>query len=89
MEKYVPHLGHFSIVEACEQAGCPICTIRKNAVSTYLQAILSHYVDDPDMRERLCHAWGYCHTHAWMLSTVERGNLLTVAVMYHVSPFRI
>ncbi len=82
MEKYVPHLGHFSLIEACNQVGCPICTIEHNAVSTYLQAILSHYVDDSDMRERLCLTWGYCHTHARMLPTVERGNLLTIAVMY-------
>ena len=83
MNTYTPHLGDVSLLEACHQPGCPICGIRKNAVTTYLQMVLYAYVDDPEMREYLCNSWGYCQTHAWMLPTVERGNLLTVAVMYH------
>jgi hypothetical protein len=83
MKKYAPHLGHFSLIEACAQTGCPICFVGKNAVQHYLVMVLYDYVDDPDLREYLCNAWGYCHTHAWMLSSVERGNLLTIALMYH------
>lgn len=81
-KKYTPHLGHFSLVEACAESGCPICFISEKAIKHYLAMILYDYVDDPDLREQLCDAWGYCHKHAWMLPGVERGNLLTVAVMY-------
>ncbi|MBD3308850.1 hypothetical protein GF339_20760 [candidate division KSB3 bacterium] len=82
MDKYTPHLGHFALVEACAQPGCPVCFLRKDAVTTSLRMVLADYVDDPDLRQELCDSLGYCGKHAWMLPAIERGNLLTVAVMY-------
>ena len=69
MKKYTPHLGQASLVEACGQPGCPICSISKKSINTYLQTVLAAYVDAPDLRQQLCDSWGYCHNHAWMLST--------------------
>ncbi len=83
MKKYTPHLGQASLVEACAQSGCPICGIGKKSVNAYLQMVMAAYVDAPDLRQQLCDSWGYCHNHAWMLSTVERGNLLTISIMYN------
>ena len=44
--------------------------------------VLGGYVDAPDLRQQLCDSWGYCHKHAWGLSKVERGNVLTISIMY-------
>ncbi|MCP4397181.1 MAG: hypothetical protein GY801_07770 [bacterium] len=82
MKKYVPHLGHFSIIDACKEPGCPICVIKRRTVTYYLSQVLADYVDAPDLRQELCDSWGYCREHAWSLSEVERGNILTVAIMY-------
>ncbi len=82
MKDYVPHLGDVAVLEACAQPGCPICSLKNESERKYLVLVLHDYVDAPDLREEFCHAWGYCHTHAWSLSTLERGNLLTVAIMY-------
>jgi hydrogenase maturation factor len=45
MKKYTPHLGQASLVEACGQPGCPICSISKKLIHTYLQMVLAAYVD--------------------------------------------
>ena len=82
MKDYVPHLGDVAVLEACSQPGCPICRLKSESERKYLVLALHDYVDAPDLREEFCHAWGYCHAHAWGLSTLERGNLLTVAIMY-------
>ncbi|GAK54078.1 hypothetical protein U14_05355 [Candidatus Moduliflexus flocculans] len=82
MKDYVPHLGDVAVLEACAQPGCPICRLKNESERKYLVLVLHDYVDAPDLREEFCQAWGYCHAHAWGLSTLERGNLLTVAIMY-------
>ena len=82
MKDYAPHLGDVSVLDACAQPGCPICHLKNESARKYLVLVLHDYVDAPDLREEFCHAWGYCHAHAWELSTLERGNLLTVAIMY-------
>ena len=82
MKKYTPHLGHFSLVDACKEPGCPICSISRKTVTHYLSQVLADYVDAPELRAELCNSMGYCRDHAWSLSEVERGNILTVALMY-------
>ena len=82
MKKYTPHLGEASLLDACAQPGCPICVISQNSVNLSLMMVLHDYVDAPDLREAVCASWGYCRAHAWGLSALERGNILTVAIMY-------
>ena len=82
MKKYTPHLGHFSITDACKEPGCPICSISRKTVNLYLSQVLADYVDAPELRAELCDSLGFCREHAWSLSEVERGNILTVALMY-------
>ena len=82
MKKYTPHLGQFSIVDACQEPGCPICFVSRSTVTLYLSQVLADYVDAPELRQELCNSMGYCREHAWSLSEVERGNTLTIALMY-------
>ena len=48
----------------------------------YLDAILYDCVTDPDIRDELRLSLGYCYTHAWQLSTVGRGYLLGISIIY-------
>ncbi len=82
MQQYAPHLGHATIIQACEEPGCPVCFLVKKSVNMYLAMVLAGYVDAPDLRQQLCDSWGYCHKHAWELSKVEHGNILTISIMY-------
>lgn len=83
MKKYAsPHLGYFDVVEACREPGCPICRLSRQEVKKYLDAILYDCVTDPDIRDVLRASQGYCHTHGWQLSTVGRGYLLGISILY-------
>jgi hypothetical protein len=83
MKKYSsPHLGYFDVVEACQEPGCPVCRLSSREVKKYLDAILYDCVTDPDIRDELRRTLGYCHMHAWQLSTVGRGYLLGVSIIY-------
>ena len=77
-----PHLGYFDVVEACGETGCPICRLSRREVKKYLDAILYDCVTDPDIRDVLRDSLGYCHTHGWQLSTVGRGYLLGISIIY-------
>ena len=83
MNKYSSlHLGYFDVVEACGESGCPICRLSRREVKKYLDAILYDCVTDPDIRDGLRDSLGYCHTHGWQLSTVGRGYLLGISIIY-------
>jgi hypothetical protein len=83
MKKYAaPHLGYFDVIEACGEPGCPICRLSRREVKKYLDAILYDCVTDPGIRDVLRRSRGYCHTHGWQLSTVGRGYLLGIAILY-------
>ncbi len=83
MNKYSsPHLGYFDVVEACQESGCPICRLSRREVKKYLDAILYDCVTDPGIRDVLRLSRGYCHTHGWQLSTVGRGYLLGISILY-------
>lgn len=83
MKKYSsPHLGYFDVVDACKDSGCPVCRLSRREVKKYLDAILYDCVTDPDIRDELRRTLGYCHTHAWQLSSVGRGYLLGISIIY-------
>jgi hypothetical protein len=57
-------IGYFRLVEACEQAGCPVCTALENDSRRALDALLYEHVTDGETRRRLRQAWGLCGWHA-------------------------
>jgi hypothetical protein len=66
-EKFV---GYFRLVEACAQAGCPVCRSVEQDGRRYLEALICEQVTDPDTRRRLHASWGFCNWHTWMLLEV-------------------
>jgi len=55
------------LIEACAQAGCPICRLTDASVSRYLDALMYELVNDIEMRDRLRRSLGFCNTHAHQL----------------------
>ena len=61
------HTPYFELVEAQEQAGCPICRLVYKATDRYLDSILYEAVLDPDVRSKLKESYGFCREHVAML----------------------
>jgi len=64
-------IGYFRLVEACEQAGCPVCTSLENDSRRALETLLYEHVTDGETRQRLRQAWGLCSWHA---ASLRDGN---------------
>jgi hypothetical protein len=63
-EKFI---GYFDFIEACAQAGCPVCRSLDQDGRRYLEAFIYEQVTDPDTRRRLHASCGFCNWHTWML----------------------
>ncbi len=76
-----PSMAFFDLVEACRDAGCPVCRLGREAAADTLDAILYESVNDPGIRDSLRRSWGFCAEHAPMLRQVEHAAG-GVAIMY-------
>lgn len=75
------HTPYFELVEAQEQAGCPICRLVHKATDRYLDSILYEAVLDPDVRLKLKESYGFCREHVGMLRC-KPGRALGIALIY-------
>ncbi len=71
---------YFDLLNACREAGCPICRLSQRAVQSYVDAILYESVNDPDVQSQIVAARGYCNQHAWLLPEGQ-GRSLGVAIL--------
>lgn len=69
------------LIEACAQAGCPVCRLTEASVSRYLDALMYELVNDIEMRDRLRRSLGFCNTHAHQLLKAV-GVSLGIAILY-------
>lgn len=60
-------VGHVHLVDACAEAGCPVCRCVAESSRRYLAAVVYEQVNDPETRRHLRASWGLCNWHAWML----------------------
>ena len=75
------HTPYFELVDAQAQPGCPICRLAYKATDRYLDSLLYEAVLDPEVRDKLKRAQGFCRDHADMLSR-RPGRALGVALIY-------
>ncbi len=69
------------VQEALASGGCPVCRLSAHAVQRFLDNFLYERVNDPQTRELIQAAWGFCPQHAWMLPS-QRHPVLGVAIVY-------
>jgi len=74
------HTVYYELLDACAVSGCPICALTLTAVTSYLQAITYEHVNDPEFRDAIVAARGYCNDHSWRLR--ELRVALGTALMY-------
>jgi hypothetical protein len=73
-------MAYFDVIEACSEAGCPLCRLSQRASERYVNAVLYEMVNDPKVRADFCAARGYCNRHAWMMPE-GYGRSLGIALM--------
>ena len=74
------HTVYFELIDACKQGGCPICTMTLATVARYLDSVIYENVTDPQTRDGVTAARGYCNDHSWTLR--DMGAALGTALMY-------
>jgi len=73
---------YFSIVEACEKDGCPLCRVEQDAALKFLETLFYEQINEFEVRERLRKSLGLCHEHAWLSADGMTGNALGLAILY-------
>lgn len=73
---------YYSIVEACDKDGCPLCRVEQDAVLKFLDTLFYEQINELEVRERLRKSLGLCHEHAWFAADGMQGNALGLAILY-------
>jgi Family of unknown function (DUF6062) len=75
------HTVYFELLDACRRGGCPICTMTLDTVARYLDILIYENVNDPQTRDAVVAAGGYCNDHSWQLRATS-GAAFGTALMY-------
>jgi hypothetical protein len=59
------HTSYFELVEALATGGCPICGLVERSGRHQLSSLAYDQVNDPQVRDHLRRARGFCRRHAW------------------------
>lgn len=73
----------YKLLEACRQAGCPVCRVEQESVERYLDNQFYEHVNSPRWRDRLRASLGFCHEHAWLAVDKRLGDALGFTIIYH------
>jgi hypothetical protein len=74
---------YYSLLEASQKPGCPVCRVTLFLVDRYLNALFYESVNDIPTRAHLRKSRGFCSNHAWRLLDGEVGNALGISIIYH------
>jgi len=80
MRKPRRHAAEHDLLEALDQAGCPVCRLAGEAVDALLQSICYEQVNDLELREQLRAEGGFCPEHARRFLAQPNGPLATAIV---------
>jgi hypothetical protein len=69
-------------LEACREAGCPICHLEQKNVERYLENQFYENVNSPKWRDRLRVSHGFCREHAWLGVNQRLGDALGYSIIY-------
>jgi hypothetical protein len=67
-------------VSADAESACAVCCLVRRSVARSLRAFFAEFVNDPQAREKLRRARGFCAEHTALLATL--GDALAVAILY-------
>jgi hypothetical protein len=70
----VEHLEDIRLGDVMAASGCPICGVRRMAVSRFLDGLLGESVTDVGFRRDLTRARGFCDRHTHALHAADRAR---------------
>jgi hypothetical protein len=73
--------SYYQLREALQQPGCALCRLEAAAVERFLDGLLYAQVNDPESRDRIRRARGFCPEHTWQL--LRPGASLGIAILTH------
>lgn len=68
------HTIYFSLLDALQEQGCPLCRLVLDGQAWYLDMLSHEGVNDPGLRAHLRSARGFCHHHAWQFTREVRNG---------------
>jgi uncharacterized protein DUF6062 len=81
-------IGDVELADALTSSGCPLCRVRHQAASRYLESLLWENVNDTGFRKRLATGRGFCRIHVRQLLKAERvqsGGSVGAAILFAAS----
>jgi hypothetical protein len=78
----MPTTTFHDLVEACGQAGCPVCRLEARTLERYIGNVFYESVNDIKTREYLRGHLGLCREHAQLTVDKNLGNALGFAIIY-------
>ncbi len=82
IRKSGPAYSYFELLDACGEAGCPLCALGNTAAHRNLQTLIFEGVNDYGLRATLRESLGYCHEHAWLLPESGESAPLGIAIVH-------
>jgi hypothetical protein len=83
IDKPLPNVITYKLLEACREPGCPVCRVEQDSVERYLDNQFYENVNSPRWRDRLRASLGFCHEHAWLAVDKRLGDALGFTIIYH------
>jgi hypothetical protein len=79
LERFLPDVRK-ALEEAFEYVCCPICEVIADVPFDYFAVLPKRWAEEPELREIVCQAGGFCRHHTWRLDKVQ--GSLPIATIY-------
>jgi hypothetical protein len=79
LERFLPSAAQ-ALDEALEYVGCPVCYVLASVPYGYFALLPKRWEDEPDLRDVVRRAGGFCNRHTWRLSGMQ--SLVAIARVY-------
>jgi hypothetical protein len=79
VERFLPDAGK-ALAEGFEYISCPLCNVLADLPFDYFAVLPRRWAEEPELREVVCGAGGFCHCHTWRLNRVQ--GSLPIATIY-------
>jgi hypothetical protein len=76
VRRFVPDLGQ-ALEKAMEYVCCPICQVLSGIPFDYFALLPKRWREEPDLREHVIEARGFCRPHTWRLAGMQ--SLVAIA----------
>jgi hypothetical protein len=74
-------MSFYDLRDALAEPGCAVCHLTRRASEEFVDSLLWESVNDPDARDRIREARGFCPSHAWALAG-ESASLGSVIISH-------